>query len=473
MKNNRRIVAFILIVSMLIPGFSNQVSADSSIRRTYGVSVNGGEVVDIPALEVNYDENMFISLKGIAYCLRNTNKSFGVSVSGEEININTGESVYDHPGMWTEEEKGTRPKWKLNRTKVYIDGDEKRFYSLVGTAYGGVDDAFFSPLRLAMALNLDIEIVDGIMSINTENDFHISDVTLENSGYLQGINALLIGDGTTGDIYFEHTGDKAVPIASTTKLMTYFVMMDAVSKGAISLSDNVTISQNAVSLSEGIDGLVSFEGISQVPLTELIGGMLIASCNECALAIAEHVAGSEDAFVEMMNDKAAELELSKAEFYNSNGLPVYEDTILPAKLQNHMTAEDMFKITSELIKTYPEIMEITSTKVMELPTLRYTAKNTNALLYNMGEVKGLKTGTTNKSGACLVTVMPTDKDGETHNLICVLFGAEGEFDRALVAEIANRIALTKLSGAKEIEEEKFTITPTDPEVDVKRMLRNL
>lgn len=201
--------------------------------------------------------------------------------------------------------------------------------------------------------------------------------------------------------------------------------------------------------------------------------MLISSSNECALAIAEHVATSEELFVERMNTKVSELNLENAKFYNCNGLPVYEKQTLPAKMQNHMTATDMFTLTASLVNTYPEILNITSEKKISLNSLKYEAKNTNALLYNMDGVMGLKTGTTNKSGACLVVSIPVEKDGKTHNLICVLFGAEGELDRALVAEIASRIAISKLEGVKPVSDEKYEIVLEDPEIDVQRMLRNL
>lgn len=472
MRRVRKTISFILMTVILAMCIPLTAFADSSVRKNITVSVNGENAGQIAALDLNYDENMYVSLKGIAYVLKTTEKNINVTVSGDEINVYTG-SAFDGTMQTWGDEISELTQWKLKRTPFYIDGVEKKYYSITGTVGDSGTDTFLSPVRIAMMLNISIDVQDGNLIINTGDEFRLSDVTLENSGYLQGINSLVIGDGTTGEVYFDHDGDEVVPIASTTKLMTYFVTMDAVNRGDISLDDNVSISQNAVNLSEGIDGLVSFEGISSVPLTELIYGMLLPSCNECALAIAEHVAGSEEAFVVLMNEKAAELGLEKAVFYNSNGLPVYEDTLLPAKLQNHMTAQEMFILASALVNTYPEVLDITSVKVKELTTLKYTAKNTNALLYNMDGIKGLKTGTTNKAGACLVTVMPAEKNGEEHNLICTLFGAEGELDRALVAEMANRIALTKSSGVKEVVEEKFTITPDDPETDVQRMLRNL
>ena len=474
MKIINKAVTLLLIVSLVIMADTIPVNADSSVRKTVSVCVNGTENISISALEVNYDDNMYISLKGLAYCLKDTAKAINVTVEANEINVETSASFYENPGIFTEEELKDRPKWKLSRTPFYIDNVERKYYSLVAKTYEEeIYDAFLSPLRLAMAFNLDLQIKEGVIYINTDSDFNISDAQLENSGYLQGINALLIGDALTGGIYFSHNGQSAVPIASTSKLMTYYVMMDAVSNKEISLEDSVIISDNVRSLSEGIDGLVSFEGINEATLSDLIYAMLISSSNECALAIAEHVAGSEELFVERMNAKVSELNLENAEFYNCNGLPVYENQTLPAKMQNHMSATDMFMLTASLVNTYPEILNITSVKKISLPSLKYEAKNTNALLHNMDGVMGLKTGTTNKSGACLVVAIPVEKDNETHNLICVLFGAEGELDRALVAEIASRIAISKLEGVKPISDEKYEIVLEDPEIDVQRMLLNL
>lgn len=474
MKRISRVVAPLFIWIMGIIVFPSVIFADSSIKKNCPVIVNGSEAGKIAVLELNYDNNMYVSLKGIAHCINGTNKQIQVSLSDDEISIATGASADTAAAVFNEEQLSERSTWKLKRTPVYIDGIERRYFSVTGVVGDdGISDVFFSPVRIAMALDMDIKVDGDTIAINTENGFGISDVELENSGYLQGVNSLVIGDGTTGEIYYGYNADKVVPIASTTKLMTYFVLMDAVSNGEVSLEDNVNISAEAVRLSEGIDGLISLDGVSSVPLTELVTGMLLPSCNECALAIAEHVAGSEAAFVDRMNQKAESLQALSAEFYNSNGLPVYEKQLLPAKKQNHMSAKDMFTIVSELVDTYPQVMDITSVKTANLLTLRYEAKNTNALLYNVDGVKGLKTGTTNKSGACVVVALPIEKDGEIHNLLTILYGAEGEYDRALVAELATRISIDELYGTEVETEEKYTITPDDPEVDVERMLRNL
>ena len=474
-KRLSRAIAFILTVIITINCTYVQTKADSSIKKNFNIVVDGNEVGSIAVLDVNYEGNIFISLGGLAYYLRDTAKAFNLSVGSNEINIRTNENCYDEPYLWNSDETMQRTKWKLERPKMYINDVERKYYSIIGDVNeNDRRDVFYSPLSIAMFLNLTMQIMDNTIYVATDSNFYTTSEELEASGYLQGVNALLIGDGTTGEVYYGYNSDTAVPIASTTKLMSYFILMDAVANGEVTLDDYVSISDNAVRISQSIDAVIPFEGKSGAPMQEMIAGMLLSSSNECALAIAEHVAGSEAEFVNRMNDKAEELLMTTAKFYNCNGLPRYEGQLHPAKMQNHMSAYDMFILISELMKTYPQILDITSTKAIGLSTLGFEAKNTNALVYNMSEVKGLKTGTTNKSGACLTICMPVEKDGVIHNLICVLFGAEGDFDRTTVSEVASRIALFELEGASgSVEHETYGITPEDPEIDVKRMLKNL
>lgn len=474
MKINKKVLSCILIASLMLSFLPRSVAADSSIRKDFNLVVNGNGVGSIPVLDVNYENNYFFSINALAYYLSNTSKAFNPEVKSDEIKITMGAPCTEPPHMWEEEEYTERAKWKLAKTPVTVDESDRKYYSIITDAdENGRKDAYFSPLRIAMMLDTDIKVSENTITVNTESPFCVSGAELENSGYLQGVNALLIGDGSTGNVYFEHDADRAVPIASTTKLMSYFVLMDAVSAGEAALDDSVTISENVVILSQGIDGQIDFEEIPTAPMSELVIGMLLSSSNECALAIAEHVAGSEEAFVERMNAKAAELGLEDAMFYNCNGLPIYDEQLMPAKMQNYMTARDMFILSSKLVEQYPQVLEITSTLKVGLPTLHFESKNTNPLVYNMEGVKGLKTGTTNKSGACLVVCLPQEKDGEVHNLISVLFGAEGDYDRGTVAELATRIAKDELKGEVAETAEKYTVTPDDPELDVRRLLTKL
>ena len=134
----------------------------------------------------------------------------------------------------------------------------------------------------------------------------------------------------------------------------------------------------------------------------------------------------------MMNQRAAKLGMKSAKFYNPHGLPNYDASAITAKRQNSMTTSDMFTLVSYLLNNYEaELTAFTAKDAIEIPTVGEgaVANCTYAtLIYNMG-VTGLKTGTTNRSGACIVTVIPVENNGKTQNLVSVIFGAENNQER--------------------------------------------
>ena len=211
-------------------------------------------------------------------------------------------------------------------------------------------------------------------------------------------------------------------------------------------------------------------------MQDLLLGLLLPSSNECALCLAEAIAGSEEAFVEMMNRKAQELGLSRAVFFNSNGLPVYTEDSMPAKRQNRMSAEDMFRLASYLLKVYPQITDITSQKEAKLQYLDFEARNSNPLLHNMSGITGLKTGTTNKAGACLVTSLSADDGTMEHDLIVVVLGTEDSMERGRVSELLARYALQAFSeggGASAAADAEGTVRdlPVHAEAAVELVIR--
>lgn len=324
---------------------------------------------------------------------------------------------------------------------------------------------------LAMQLDLDLSVSSGTMTVNTASPWHIDLEELENEGFYYEIHSALIGDASTGLIYTGWETELPVPIASTTKLMTFVVLMDAVKDGEISLEDTVTITEESVQLSRTQDGTIYMETGWQVTVPDLLCGMLLRSSNECALALAIHLSGSEAAFVERMNRKAQALSLSgSAVFYNCHGLPVYTDNLAATKIQNRMTARDMFQIVSYLLRTYPEVTNITALKVTDLGSLRTTVYNTNPLLFNLPGVVGLKTGTTNMSGSCLVTALEAqDAEGQTHMLTSIVFGAEDSATRNTLSEELLRY------GMQCLREDSFYMDgpPRTPPADAETLIRRL
>jgi len=470
-------IAFLLIFILLFPESAIDAQAASKqYRMNIMISVDGSEVGYIPALDDCYENNLYISLKGLAFALRGTEKAFTPVIEKRKITITRGAGDAVPPLLWDEEalnEAGTSTPAPY---EMYVDGVERKYYSFIFSRDEDYD-AFFTPISLAMMLDLDMEVGKDRIEINTSAAYSVSAEEMEESGYLQGVNALVIGDSSTGEIFYQYGGDESFPIASTTKLMTYFVFMEAVSAGSCSLEDTVVISERAEKLSDSPDGVIPMEAGSGVPVTELLYGMLLPSSNECALAIAEHTAGSHEAFVEQMNEMAEKFGWENTKFYNCHGLPSYENQLIPAKVQNHMTAEEMFELASIIMNTYPQVTDFTSTRKYHMESFHKDVKNTNAVLYNLDNAVGLKTGTTNKAGACLVTCVAAVKDGKTHNLITVLFGAEGDANRGTVSEMSARYAMTVLqekgtdTQGESGEEDK--VIPIDPEMVMKELIRML
>ncbi|MDE6674892.1 MAG: hypothetical protein K2K19_08820, partial [Acetatifactor sp.] len=128
-------------------------------------------------------------------------------------------------------------------------------------------------------------------------------------------------------------------------------------------------------------------------------------------------------------------------FFNSNGLPSYTEDPIPAKRQNRMSAEDMFRLVSYLLKVYPQITDITSLEKATLQSLDLEVRNSNPLLRNLPGVTGLKTGTTNKAGACLVTSLTADDGDLEHDLVVIVLGTEDSIERGRVSGMLARYAL--------------------------------
>ena len=217
--------------------------------------------------------------------------------------------------------------------------------------------------------------------------------------------------------------------------------MDAISAGQISLEELVTISDAVEALSASDDGVIPLEAGEEITVQELLLGALLPSSNECALCLAESIAGSEEAFVQMMNQKAKDLGLSQTVFFNCNGLPAYTEDVIPSKRQNSMSAEDMFRLVSYLLKVYPQVTDFTSLESATLESLDLEVRNTNPLLHNLPEVTGLKTGTTNKAGACLVTSLTADDGTMEHDLVVIVLGTEDSIERGRVSGLLARYAL--------------------------------
>lgn len=280
----------------------------------------------------------------------------------------------------------------------------------------------------------------------------------------ENINAALLGDLETGEILYEYNIDEQLAIASISKLMTYLVMMDAVSNGEISLDDDVVISGHAAATEGSKFGLLSGE---TVKLSLLIKGMLVVSGNDCATAIAEHVGKTEDSFVKMMNEKASELGLLSASFINPHGLPINDEETG----QNHMSASDIYKLARHILTKYPELIEVTKLSELVVPERNFSKAATNPILGEVEGADGLKTGFTDKAGICLVSTIPVEGKEQDFRLIGIIMGAQTHEDRlnktkTLLDYGENNFSYYKLIDSSQVIDEVFINNSKNGKVSV-------
>ena len=216
-------------------------------------------------------------------------------------------------------------------------------------------------------------------------------------------------EASSGEILYSHNMDEALPPASVTKVMTLLLVMEAIDSGRISYSDTVTASANAASMGGSQIFLKEGETMS---VEDLLKSVVIASANDAAVALAEHIAGSESAFVAKMNARAAELQMRSTHFENTNGL---DDTVT-----NHVTsARDIAIMSRELIK-HRKILDYSSIWMDTIRNGSFGLTNTNRLVRFYNGATGLKTGSTSKAKFCVSAT--ACRDGM--DLICVIMGAE-------------------------------------------------
>jgi serine-type D-Ala-D-Ala carboxypeptidase (penicillin-binding protein 5/6) len=198
----------------------------------------------------------------------------------------------------------------------------------------------------------------------------------------------ILQDFRSGKILAENNADVKLAPASLTKIMTVFVVFTEIRNGHLHLDDTATISQKAWSTG-GSKMFVKVD--DKVKIEDLLKGVIIQSGNDASVALAEHVAGDESTFAEMMNQYAQRLGMLNTHFVDSNGLPA----------ENHYTtARDLATLTSALIKEFPEYYRWFSQQ--EFTYNNITQHNRNTLLSKDGSVDGVKTGFTDDAGYCLV-----------------------------------------------------------------------
>ena len=257
-----------------------------------------------------------------------------------------------------------------------------------------------------------------------------------------GLNAksAILMEESTGNILYESNPDERLPIASVTKVMTMLLIMEAVDSGKISLDDMVTVSENAMSYGGSTMFLETGE---QLTVNDMLKGIAVASANDGCVAMAEHLAGSESAFVDMMNERAKELGMENTHFMNTNGLD--ED-------DHYSSARDVAIMSRELMK-HETIFNYTSIWMDTLRGGKFQLANTNKLIRFYDGANGLKTGSTSKALCCLSAAAKRND----MQLIAVVLGAPTSAERFASAKslldygFANYAVNTQITAGDEVQ----------------------
>src|SRR6266481_3635694 len=232
--------------------------------------------------------------------------------------------------------------------------------------------------------------------------------------------AAMMIDANTGAVLYAYNEHEKMQPASLAKIMTFYLTLDALNLHKISPTTDVVISEKAWRLS--MDDSVSrmFLGVGQkVPVNDLLFGLMVSSGNDAAVALAEYLGGSTDAFTQMMNDKAQKIGLQETHFDNPDGLPEEGE---------FTTAADMVALAHSLVNHHPEALKYTSAK--EFTFAKISQPNFNKLLLHDPRVNGIKTGHVDEAGYHLVASASSDG----MNLLSAVLGAPSEARRVTESE---------------------------------------
>ena len=230
-------------------------------------------------------------------------------------------------------------------------------------------------------------------------------------------DAYFLMDATTGQVLVDHNGDLSLPPARLTKIMTSYVLAEEVDAGRASLDDMIKVSRNAWSQNPAFRGssLMWIEPGKPVSLRDLERGVVISSGNDASVAVAEHLAGTESSFVDVMNQLGAELGLDNTVYRNPHGLPHPE---------HRTTARDLATLSVALINSHPEHYKIYKEQSFTYNGIKQY--NRNSLLRSDASVDGLKTGYTSEAGYGLVA----SAQREDMRLVSVVLGSASKRTRA-------------------------------------------
>lgn len=223
----------------------------------------------------------------------------------------------------------------------------------------------------------------------------------------------LLMDASTGEILVEQNSNQQLPPASLTKMMTSYIVSEEIASGRVKEDDLVIISEDAWRRGGFASGssTMALEPKMKVKVIDLMRGVIVQSGNDASIALAQHIAGSEETFADVMNQRAALMGMTDTHFANATGWPA----------EGHVTtAKDLAILAKALINDHPEHYRIYSEQYFSFNG--YNQGNRNTLLYSDPSVDGIKTGHTSEAGYCLVASAVKD----SMRLISVVMGTSSE-----------------------------------------------
>lgn len=241
----------------------------------------------------------------------------------------------------------------------------------------------------------------------------VSQVNADVTAQLVNAPSAILMEQSSGQVLYELNADEKLPIASVTKTMTMLLIMEALDSGKINLTDMVSTSEYAASMG---GSQVFLEPGEEMSVEDMLKAIAVASGNDAAVAMSEFVAGTESAFVEMMNTRAKELGCKNTHFINCNGL---DETA-----EHYSTARDVALISCELLK-HPKIQDYTTIWMDTLRNGEFGLSNTNKLIRFYNGANGIKTGSTSAAKYCLSASAKRDN----MQLIAVILAAPSTADR--------------------------------------------
>ena len=207
----------------------------------------------------------------------------------------------------------------------------------------------------------------------------------------------MIGNEESGDIYYQKNASKPYPIASLSKLMTYLIVKEKIDDGKLSLDQEVEVDKEAAKFHSWEYSYLGLDEGDVFTIEELLEGLMVVSGNDCAYQLAITVSDSESEFARLMNMKSSELGLESQVYYNASGVQTESGN------QNSSSANDLFILAKYIIDKYPEVLDYGKVRRIEDKRREIDVESTIPLIDDIPGVDGLKTGSTDEAGYCLIT----------------------------------------------------------------------